>query len=126
MDHGLHTARIQQRLIRTPLYPHRDTVRLAGTVGRNRGTGDADDLAPLQWLHRMKAANARISRWYLVLQPFQFRVAHRPGAQIVVADFLSRPGGGGGGSRFTAGWVPGLCRAVGVCGGGAASGLQGE
>ena len=52
------------------------------------------DHAPLQWLHRMKDANARITRWYLALQPFHFRVAHRPGAQMVVADFLSRSGGG--------------------------------
>ena len=52
------------------------------------------DHAPLQWLHRMKDANARITRWYLALQPFHFRLAHRPGAQMVVADFLSRSGGG--------------------------------
>ena len=52
------------------------------------------DHAPLQWLHRMKDANARITRWYLALQPFHFQVAHRPGSQMVVADFLSRSGGG--------------------------------
>ena len=55
------------------------------------------DHAPLQWLHRMKDTNARITRWYLALQPFNFKVIHRPGAQMVVADFLSRPGGEGGG-----------------------------
>ena len=49
------------------------------------------------------------------LQPFNFKVIHRPGAQMVVADFLSRPGGRVGSS---AGWLPGLSRAVGVCGGG--------
>ena len=54
------------------------------------------DHAPLQWLHRMKDTNARITRWYLALQPFNFKVVHRPGAQMVVADFLSRPGGEGG------------------------------
>ncbi|XP_039550285.1 wiskott-Aldrich syndrome protein-like [Pimephales promelas] len=54
------------------------------------------DHAPLQWLHRMKDVNARITRWYLALQPFKFRVIHRPGAQMAVADFLSRRGGGGG------------------------------
>ena len=52
------------------------------------------DHAPLQWLHRMKDSNARITRWYLALQPFNFRVVHRPGTQMVVADFLSRAGGG--------------------------------
>ena len=54
------------------------------------------DHAPLQWLHRMKDTNARITRWYLALQPFNFKVVHRPRAQMVVADFLSRPGGRGG------------------------------
>ncbi|XP_060783177.1 uncharacterized protein LOC132890378 [Neoarius graeffei] len=28
------------------------------------------DHAPLQWLHRMKDANAQITRWYVALQPF--------------------------------------------------------
>ncbi len=54
------------------------------------------DHAPLQWLHRMKDTNARITRWYLALQPFKFKVIHRPGTQMIVADFLSRNGGGGG------------------------------
>ncbi|XP_048062052.1 uncharacterized protein LOC125277609 [Megalobrama amblycephala] len=31
------------------------------------------DHAPLQWLHRMKDTNARITRWYLALQPFKFK-----------------------------------------------------
>ena len=53
------------------------------------------DHAPLQWLHRMKDANARITRWYLALQPFKFKVIHRPGSQMVVADFLSRSHEGG-------------------------------
>ncbi|XP_051518745.1 uncharacterized protein LOC127420466 [Myxocyprinus asiaticus] len=52
------------------------------------------DHAPLQWLHRMKDTNARITRWYLALQPFKFKVVHRPGAQMAVADFLSRNEGG--------------------------------
>nr|XP_021328817.1 uncharacterized protein LOC110439023 [Danio rerio] len=52
------------------------------------------DHAPLQWLHRMKDTNARITRWYLALQPFKFKVIHRPGVQMAVADFLSRAGGG--------------------------------
>ncbi|XP_068074392.1 uncharacterized protein [Danio rerio] len=70
------------------------------------------DHAPLQWLHRMKDTNARITRWYLALQPFKFKVIHRPGVQMAVADFLSRAGGGG----LQAGRLPGLRRAVGVCG----------
>ena len=55
------------------------------------------DHAPLQWLHRMKDTNGRITRWYLALQPFNFRVVHRPGAQMAVPDFLSRSDGAGGG-----------------------------
>ncbi|XP_067236718.1 uncharacterized protein [Chanodichthys erythropterus] len=31
------------------------------------------DHAPLQWLHRMKDTNARITCWYLALQPFKFK-----------------------------------------------------
>ncbi|XDV20720.1 hypothetical protein PO909_025991 [Leuciscus waleckii] len=38
----------------------------------------------------MKDTNAWITRWYLALQPFKFQVVHRPGAQMAVADFLSR------------------------------------
>ena len=45
----------------------------------------------------MKDVNNRITRWYLALQPFNFRVIHRPGAQMAVADFLSRSHGEGGG-----------------------------
>ena len=39
--------------------------------------------------------HARITRWYLALQPFNLRVVHRPGAQMAMADFLSRSGEGG-------------------------------
>ncbi len=57
------------------------------------------DHAPLQWLHRMKDTNARITRWYLALQPFKFKVIHRPGVQMAVADFLSRNGRRGAAGR---------------------------
>ncbi len=57
------------------------------------------DHAPLQWLHRMKDTNARITPWYLALQPFKFKVVHRPGTQMTVAHFLSRNGGGAAGRR---------------------------
>ena len=73
------------------------------------------DHAPLQWLHRMKDTNARITRWYLALQPFKFKVVHRPGARMVVADFLSRSGGEGG-ELVVGRRGPGLNQAVGVCG----------
>ncbi len=45
------------------------------------------DHVPLQWLHRMNDTNARITCWYLALQPFKFKVIHRPGAQMAEADF---------------------------------------
>lgn len=38
----------------------------------------------------MKDHNARVMRWYLSLQPFNFKVRHRPGRLNVVADYLSR------------------------------------
>lgn len=48
------------------------------------------DHAPLTWLGRMKDSNARLTRWYLSLQPFKFSVTYKKGAQHVNADFLSR------------------------------------
>jgi len=59
----------------------------------------------------MKDTNPQITQWYLALQPFSFQVVHRPGKQMVMADFLSRlPEQGGG--RI---WLS-LSRAVGICG----------
>ncbi|XP_041945156.1 uncharacterized protein LOC121707019 [Alosa sapidissima] len=52
------------------------------------------DHQALQWLGRMKDSNARITRWFLALQPYRFQVEYRPGKQNVVADFLSRHPGG--------------------------------
>lgn len=48
------------------------------------------DHRALQWLNNMKDTNARITRWYLSLQPYQFTVLHRPGRENLTADFLSR------------------------------------
>nr|XP_025035341.1 uncharacterized protein LOC112544063 [Pelodiscus sinensis] len=48
------------------------------------------DHAPLQWMQQMKDTNPRILRWYLSLQPYQFRVIHRPGTNNGNADWLSR------------------------------------
>ena len=52
------------------------------------------DHRALQWLGRMKDSNARITRWFLALQPYRFLVKYRAGKQNVVADFLSRHPGG--------------------------------
>ncbi len=65
------------------------------------------DHAPLQWLHRMKDTNARITRWYLALQPFKFKV---------IGDCSRLPLQEWGGGGLQAGGLPGLSRAVGVCG----------
>lgn len=48
------------------------------------------DHRALQWLHRMRDSNARVTRWYLAMQPFRFAVKYRSGKSNVVADFLSR------------------------------------
>jgi len=37
------------------------------------------DHRSLEWLHRMKENNARLTRWSLALQPYQFKVKHRAG-----------------------------------------------
>ena len=48
------------------------------------------DHRALKWLGTMKDTNARITRWFLALQPFKFHVQYRAGKQNMVADFLSR------------------------------------
>ncbi|CAM4537529.1 unnamed protein product, partial [Caretta caretta] len=47
------------------------------------------DHASLQWMQR-KEKNARVTRWFLSLQPFQFRIWHRAGCHHGNADGLSR------------------------------------
>lgn len=44
------------------------------------------DYVPLQLLQRMKDTNSRITHWYLSLQPFKFRVLHKPGVQMAMGD----------------------------------------
>ncbi|CAM5155444.1 unnamed protein product [Natator depressus] len=48
------------------------------------------DHAPLQWMQRNKEKNARVTRWFLSLQPLQFRIWHRAGCHHGNADGLSR------------------------------------
>ncbi len=48
------------------------------------------DHRALTWIHTMKDHNARITRWYLALQPYSFKVRHRPGRLNLVADYLSQ------------------------------------
>lgn len=48
------------------------------------------DHRALTWINSMKDRNARVTRWYLSLQPYHFKIRHRPGKDNLMADFLSR------------------------------------
>ena len=48
------------------------------------------DHRSLEWLHRLKENNARLTRWSLSLQPYNFVVEHRAGSKNGNADALSR------------------------------------
>lgn len=48
------------------------------------------DHAPLRWMSRNKGNNARVTRWFLSLQEFDFQVEHRTGRAHINADALSR------------------------------------
>lgn len=48
------------------------------------------DHRALAWLGQMRDTNARITRWFLAIQPFDFEVLYRTGTQNCTADFLSR------------------------------------
>ncbi|KAK7492126.1 hypothetical protein BaRGS_00016600, partial [Batillaria attramentaria] len=48
------------------------------------------DHQPLRYLQRMKPTNARLMRWALQLQPYEFRVRVIPGKDNLGADYLSR------------------------------------
>jgi len=44
----------------------------------------------LEWLDRIKENNAQLTRWSLLLQPYQYHVEYRPGNGNGNADGLSR------------------------------------
>ena len=44
----------------------------------------------LQYLKTGSVRNARVMRWYLALQNYNFRVKYIRGSDNVVADYLSR------------------------------------
>lgn len=48
------------------------------------------DHAPLRWMSTAKDTNARVTRWFLELQNFNFSVEHRSGKAHGNADALSR------------------------------------
>ena len=47
------------------------------------------DYAPLKWMAGAKDMNARVTRWFPVLQDYRFQVDHRPGREPANADTLS-------------------------------------
>ena len=48
------------------------------------------DHNPLTWLKVTASNNARLHRWSLLLQEYDFRIEHRAGNKRTNADFLSR------------------------------------
>ena len=48
------------------------------------------DHRALRYLHTMKNANGRLTRWALAVQPFSFDIVHRSGSHNGNADGLSR------------------------------------
>lgn len=48
------------------------------------------DHNPLVWLRSNASTNPRLMRWALALQPYDFKIVHRPGKQNKNADSLSR------------------------------------
>ena len=48
------------------------------------------DHRALEWLDRVKENNARLTRWSLLMQPYQYRTQYRPGRINGNADALSR------------------------------------
>ncbi|MGH0134773.1 UNVERIFIED_CONTAM: hypothetical protein FKN15_005168 [Acipenser sinensis] len=51
------------------------------------------DHAPHKWLSTVKDSNARITRWYLALQPFMFHMVHHERKDHQNADYFSQDGG---------------------------------
>ena len=48
------------------------------------------DCSAIKWLHSKQSSNARIQRWALHLQSFNYTVKHRAGIKNVLPDYLSR------------------------------------
>ena len=48
------------------------------------------DHASLQHIQKGRTINARVTRWFLTLQQFDFSVEHIKGTENVIADYLSR------------------------------------
>ena len=51
------------------------------------------DHRPLQWMNRMRDSNARITSWYLSMQPYQFSISHVPGRDNTMETSSPNPAG---------------------------------
>ena len=49
------------------------------------------DHNPLIFVNRMRNKNQRLTRWSLMLQPYNLSVRHIAGRDNVISDMLSRP-----------------------------------
>ena len=49
------------------------------------------DHNPLTFVNRMRNKNQRLTRWSLMLQPYNLSVRHIAGRDNVISDMLSRP-----------------------------------
>ena len=80
-----HYATVEKECLAIKLGVHDFHVYLLG-----RPFTIVTDHRSLEWLNRMKEDNARLTRWSLSLQPYQFDVRYRPGASNDNADSVSR------------------------------------
>ena len=64
------------------------------------------DHRALAWLDSMKEKNARLTRWSLSLQPYQFTVEYRPGKGNGNADALSRVNWDAPPTKRPTSWTP--------------------
>lgn len=48
------------------------------------------DHSPLKWMKENKEKNAKVTRWFLALQPYKYKIEHRSGLKNANADGLSR------------------------------------
>ena len=71
------------------------------------------DHAPLKWMATNKDKNSRVTRWFIDLQNYKFKVEHRPGKAIPHADALSRLHETGGDDDVSR---PGVKHRGGMCG----------
>jgi phospholipid-translocating ATPase len=77
-------ATIEKECLAIKLATHAFRVYLLG----RKFTIQTDHRA-LEWLHRLKDNNARLVRWSLALQPYNFQVRYRTGCANGNADALS-------------------------------------